>query len=90
MPNPPLDPAIADVAPAVPRLTDYDDEHLITYLRILDAAAEDADWNEVARIVLHRDPIAEPERTRLAYESHLARARWMSSYGYRLLLKRAD
>jgi hypothetical protein len=47
----------------VPKLTDYDDEYITTYLRMLDAAAEGADWREVARIVLHRDPDGNAERT---------------------------
>jgi hypothetical protein len=33
-------------------LTPYDEEHLITYLRLLDADAEGAEWHEVAKIVL--------------------------------------
>jgi hypothetical protein len=37
-------------------LTAYDEEHLITYLRLLDADAECADWREVERVVLHLDP----------------------------------
>jgi hypothetical protein len=46
---------------------------LVAYLRLLDADAEGADWQEVARIVLHIDPIREPARARKAFESHLAR-----------------
>jgi hypothetical protein len=42
--------------PPIPFLTVYDDEHVITYLRLLDADAQDADWREVARVVLHLDP----------------------------------
>jgi Uncharacterized conserved protein (DUF2285) len=57
-----------------------------TYLRLLDADAEGADWREVARLVLHRDP--ESDGTRRAFESHLARARWMTDHGYRQLLRR--
>ncbi|RWN61470.1 MAG: hypothetical protein EOR99_31165 [Mesorhizobium sp.] len=53
-----------------------------------DAAAEDADWREVARIVLHIDPEREPERAFGAWETHLARARWMTTNGYRYLLAR--
>jgi hypothetical protein len=34
--------------------------HAITYLRLLDAEAEDADWKEVVRIVLRIDPAREP------------------------------
>lgn len=53
--------------------TEYDEEHLVTYLRLLDAAKEGADWREVSRIVLHRDPDAEPDKARQAFDSHLAR-----------------
>jgi hypothetical protein len=87
MPQPPLDPPVADQAPDSDILTGYDHEHLVTYLRLLDADAEGADWAEVARIVLHIDPSREPERARRAWESHLARARWMTKHGYRHLLE---
>jgi hypothetical protein len=80
-PKPPLDPPVADQAPAADDLTEYDYEHLVTYLRLLDAEAEGADWAEVARIVLHIDPSCEPERR--TWESHLARAKWMTKHGYR-------
>ena len=81
MPQIPLDPSASDTP------TDYDHEHLVTYLRLLDAEAEGADWTEVARIVLHIDPEQEPERARRAWESHLARAKWMMEHGYRDLLE---
>ena len=71
MQTPPLDPAVRDVAPADAVLTGYDEQHLVTYLRLLDAAAEGADWREVARIVLHIDPDREPERARRAWETPL-------------------
>jgi Uncharacterized conserved protein (DUF2285) len=86
MKNPPLDPDVADVAPTDATLTRYDEEHLVTYLRLLDADTEGADWREVAKIVLHIDPHREPERARQAFDSHLARAKWMSEHGYRHLL----
>lgn len=85
--KPPLDPDVADVAPDDAMLTPYDYDHIVTYLRLLDANAEDADWREVSRIVLHIDPDCEPARARRAYESHMARARWMSDSGYRHLLR---
>jgi Uncharacterized conserved protein (DUF2285) len=86
----PLDPDVADEAPADTVLTPYDHENAITYLRLLDAdaeGAEGADWKEVAQIVLHIDPKRQPARARRARESHLSRARWMTEQGYRLLLK---
>ena len=67
-------PPIADVAPDVDALTPYDEEQAITYLRLLDADAEGAPWQDAARIVLEIDPVNEPERARIAHETHLARA----------------
>jgi hypothetical protein len=87
MPSPPLDPDVADLAPDDPVLTAYDERHVVTYLRLLDADAENADWWEVARIVLHIDPERYPERARTAFESHLARAKWMTNHGYGQLLR---
>jgi hypothetical protein len=37
----PLDPNAADLAPTDPAVTTYDEEHLITYLRLLDADADE-------------------------------------------------
>ncbi|MCK1427325.1 DUF2285 domain-containing protein [Bradyrhizobium sp. 87] len=82
----PSDPNVADAAPTAPLLTGYDEQHLVTYLRLLDAAA-DIDWKEVARTVLHIDVAREPDRARRAWETHLARARWITEYGYRDLLR---
>ncbi|WP_315773463.1 MULTISPECIES: DNA -binding domain-containing protein [unclassified Bradyrhizobium] len=90
MPIPPLDPAVADLAPTDSVLTSYDEEHVVTYLRLLDATSEGADWEEVARLVLHIDPVNEPQRARRAFDSHLARARWMSEKGYHQLLRGSD
>jgi hypothetical protein len=87
MKKPPLDPDVADLAPAGPALTTYDEEHIITYLRMLDADKEGADWRDVSRIVLHIDPDREPNRARRAFDSHLARAKWMTEVGYRHLLR---
>jgi hypothetical protein len=89
MRTPPLNPPVDDQAPEGDVLTRYDQEHLVTYLRLLDADAEGAEWTEVARIVLHIDPAQEPARARRAWESHLARAKWMTEHGYRDLLKAA-
>src|SRR5450631_1231953 len=64
MRKPPLDPDVADTAPSDSVLTVYDEQHIITYLRMLDADAQGADWREVTRIVLHLDPDREPDRAR--------------------------
>src|SRR5450755_4583117 len=86
MGNPPIDPDVADTAPTDSTLTDYDRQHFVTYLRLLDADDEGADWREVARIVLHRNPAAEPDRTRRCWEERLKRGKWMTESGYRKLL----
>jgi hypothetical protein len=83
----PRDPGAGDTAPTDEMLTPYDHEHAIMYLRLLDADAEGADWREIAQIVLHIDPEREPSRARRAYESNLARAKWMTQRGYRHLLR---
>ena len=85
---PPLDPKVEDLAPDEPALTPYDEQHAVTYVRLLDAEKANADWKEVVRIVLHIDPAAEPTRARRAYDSHMARARWVARHGYRELLAR--
>ena len=87
---PPLNSKVADLAPDEPALTTYDEQHAVTYARLLDAEADNADWREVARIVLHIDPSIEPDRARRAFDSHLARAKWAARHGYRHLLRRGS
>jgi hypothetical protein len=84
MQKPPLDPDVADTAPSGSALTVYDEEHIITYLRLLDGDAQDAD---VARIVLHLDPEHGSDRARKAFDSHLSRAKRMTEHGYKHLLR---
>ena len=89
--RPELDPDVEDEAPTrFDLITPYDEVHYVTYLRLLDAESDGADWTEVARIVLHRDPAADAARTRRCWESHLARAHWMTERGYRRILEQAD
>lgn len=90
MTRPKLDAPVSDEPLNVERLTDYDRLHLITYLRLLDADQDGAAWQEVAQIVLKIDPEAEPTRARHAYDTHLARAKWMTRSGYRHLLAGGD
>jgi hypothetical protein len=72
-----LDPDVADEAPTVGIITPYDEAHFVTYVRLLDAEAEGADWREVSRIVLHRNPDADSDRTHRCWETHLKRAQWV-------------
>ena len=85
MTTPPFD----DNPPASERVTAYDERHFVTYLRVLDAEAEGAAWQEVATIVFGLDPAAQPDRAQKVYESHLNRARWMTTHGYRHLLEKS-
>ena len=82
-----LDPDVDDVAPTGDEITTYDERHFVTYLRLLDASAESADWREAVQIVFGLDPTQEPERARFVHDSHLARARWMTEKGFRDLLR---
>lgn len=79
-------PQFKDRAPSDDFITDYDERHFVTYLRILDAADEGADWREVGQIVFGLDARTEAERVRQVHDSHLERARWMTTHGYRHLL----
>lgn len=84
-----LDPDVDDEAPSGTNITAYDEQHYVTYLRLIDASRDGAAWQDVARIVLHRDPITEEARSRRCWESHLARAQWLSRSGYRRILEQA-
>jgi hypothetical protein len=90
MTSPPLDPPIADTAPEAAVITKYDQQHFITYLRLLDAEAAGAAWEEVARIVLHLDPDQDRERAQRAWKSHLSRAHWLTENGYRQFWRSAS
>src|SRR5215831_6466836 len=70
--------------PPIPRSPSSTKNLPVTYMRMLEADAEGADWHEGARIVLHIDPEREPDRARLAFESHLARAKWVALASLRL------
>ena len=78
LPKAPLGAPVGQLGPAGrrPHWFGYDQKHLTTHLRLLDAAT-------AARAVLHIDPSAEPA------QRHLARAKWMSERGYRVLINGA-
>ncbi|MFQ3456937.1 DUF2285 domain-containing protein [Bradyrhizobium sp. UFLA01-814] len=83
-----LEPTVADLAPSASQLTRYDHAHTITYLRLLDADNQGADWQDIARVVLKIDPSHEPARAHRTFTTHLARAKWMTACGYRHVLRR--
>jgi hypothetical protein len=75
-----------DEPPESAVLTDYDRAHMALYLRLLDANTANADWQDAAAVLFGLDPALDPERARGVYDSHMARARWMTESGYRHLL----
>lgn len=85
-----LSPDIQDEVPWSETITPYDEAHFITYVRLLDAEASGADWQDVARIVLHRDALLDKDRAHHCWISHLQRAQWMATSGYRHLMVRED
>ncbi|MEQ1516447.1 MAG: DUF2285 domain-containing protein [Usitatibacteraceae bacterium] len=78
---------IQENPPGGDQLTDYDRAHLKLYIRLLDSAADGADWREVVRVLFEIDPDDDPERAKRIHDNHLARARWMTESGYRQLLR---
>lgn len=81
------EPGFLDEPPDSAVLTDYDRSHMKVYMRVLDAATDGADWREAVSVIFGIDPKAEPERAQRVHDTHLARARWMTEHGYRLLLR---
>ncbi|TIQ76733.1 MAG: DUF2285 domain-containing protein [Mesorhizobium sp.] len=75
----------ADEVPWSDRITAYDKDHFTTYMRLLDASADNATEEEMAHVILGIDPAREPERAKKALRSHLARANWMVTTGYKEL-----
>ncbi|AWC25183.1 hypothetical protein CO731_04677 [Aminobacter sp. MSH1] len=76
-----------DEPPESAELTTYDREHMKLYLRLLDAATDGADWREAVHILFGLDPECDPDRARRVHDTHLARARWMTTHGYRELVR---
>jgi hypothetical protein len=79
-------PEFDDQPPQENRLSAYDERHLTTYLRLLDAEKDGASWQEAAAIIFGIDPVQNPARAKQIHDSHLGRAKWMTRAGYRYLL----
>ncbi|WCM27356.1 DUF2285 domain-containing protein [Sphingomonas sp. QA11] len=69
-------------------LTPYDREHLKIYLRLLDAEADGACWEEAVTVIFGLDPEKDAQRAARVYTSHMARAKWMTENGFSELLGR--
>ncbi len=80
-------PGFSDAPPTSETITDYDRRHLATYLRLLDAEADGAEWQEVVRVIFGLDPGKDPDDAERVHASHLARAHWMTAHGYDALIR---
>jgi hypothetical protein len=80
-------PLLLDVPPESDQLTEYDREHFATYLFLLDCSAGDMDWRDAMTQLIGDDAKTDPGKAKTMYDSHLARAQWMSRTGYRQLLR---
>jgi hypothetical protein len=67
-------PAFEDVAPSGAEVTDYDREHAMLYVCLLDRKERGRDWRETVKAFFGIDFEREPEQAQRVYDSHLARA----------------
>lgn len=72
---------LQSVAPSGEAVLDYDRRHLLTYAELIDAADSGIEWQTVSLEILGIDPLAESDRARRCWDSHLARARWIVGDG---------
>lgn len=79
-------PDFLDAPPDSEELTDYDRSHMKLYMRVFDAAEDGANWRAAVAVIFGIDPDIDPEHARRVHDSHLARAKWMTTHGYRKLL----
>ncbi|RWO94574.1 MAG: DUF2285 domain-containing protein [Mesorhizobium sp.] len=80
-----MKPGIFEEVPWSDSITVYDKENFTIYMRILDACADNASEEEIAELILGIDPTLEPIRARKAVRSHIDRANWMVTTGYKEL-----
>lgn len=78
-------PAVADQAPTCDAITDYDRAHLAVYTRLLDADRDGASPEDMARAIFGLDIQNNNDKIQSILRSHLDRARWMSTRGFKLL-----
>ncbi len=71
----------------VPVLTQRDRAYMQLYLRLLDADAAGVTWQLIARDMLELDTSGDQTAAKVVFDRFLARARWMTTVGYQLLLK---
>jgi hypothetical protein len=71
------------LAPWEDKLTDYDHRNFKLYMALIEAMAESASLDDMARDYLGFDPQVNPEWSRRVTLSHLERADWVSDFLFR-------
>ena len=74
---------LSDAAPSGDVITDYDRAHLQLYIRLLDARSAGTSSDDMCRVILEIDPTTDPDSAQKLLESHLERADWLCSVGFR-------
>jgi len=67
-------------------VTEYDRRHFKVYLLLLDASDKGIDWRASYKDAFNDNPDINPEKSKAIYQSHLKRAKWMTTNGYLQLL----
>jgi hypothetical protein len=68
-------------APDCEAVTAYDQQHFLTYARLLDAERQAQDWREAAADILKLDVAHDPAAAEQCFRSHIARAHWIVGPG---------
>ncbi|MDE8652463.1 hypothetical protein [Novosphingobium album (ex Liu et al. 2023)] len=71
------------VAPSGETVFDYDRRHLLTYAELLDAEKDGVAWQDGSLEILGIDPTTDAMRAQTCWDTHLARARWITGDGLR-------
>ena len=66
-------------------LTDYDRTNFTSYISLLDAVAAGVDWRQATASLFGVDAAVDEHAAKQVFDANLARARWMTTAGYRLL-----
>jgi len=67
-------------------VTEYDRRHFKVYLLLLDASDNGIDWRVSYKDAFDDNPNNNPEKSQTIYQTHLKRAKWMTTNGYLQLL----
>jgi hypothetical protein len=83
-------PVVAEKAEWSKVITLYDRQHFLTYAMLLSAERDKVDWRDGVREILLQDPEKDPRQASICWESHLERARWISTTGLQQAVARAQ